>query len=43
MQLLKEGKLDLRPLVSAEFPLEEWEKGFDLTMSKTAFRVLLIP
>ncbi len=43
MQFLKEKKFALTPLVSAQFPLEEWEKGFDLTMSKTAFRVLLIP
>lgn len=43
MQLLKEGKVDLKTLVTTQFPLEEWEKGFDLTMSKTAFRVLLIP
>ena len=43
MAMMKEGKLDLRPLVSLRLPLDEWEKGFDATINKTAYKVLLIP
>ena len=41
--LMNEGKLDLRPLISLTLPLEEWEKGFDATIDKTAYKVLLVP
>ena len=43
LQMIKAGTADLRPLITCQYPLEEWEKGFDLVMSQTAFRVLLIP
>ena len=43
MDLLNQQKVDLRPIISLKLPLEEWEKGFDATIQKTAFKVLLIP
>lgn len=43
MELLGENAIQLAPLVSGCYPLDAWEKAFDLTMSKTAFKVLLIP
>ena len=43
MDLLNKRKVDLSPIISLKLPLEEWEKGFDATINKTAFKVLLIP
>ena len=43
LALMNEGKLDLEPLVNLTLPLDEWEKGFDATINKTAYKVLLIP
>lgn len=43
LKMIDAGYVDLAPLITAEFPLEDWEKGFELTMSKTAYKVLLIP
>lgn len=43
MDLLNNKKVDLNPVVSLKLPLEKWEEGFDATINKTAFKVLLIP
>lgn len=43
MDLLNSKKVDLNPIISLKLPLDEWEKGFDATIEKTAFKVLLIP
>ena len=43
MELLKEKKVDLKPLISLKLPLAEWNEGFDATINKTAFKVLLLP
>ncbi len=43
MELLNSRKVDLSPVISLKLPLEEWEKGFDATINKTAFKVLLLP
>ncbi len=43
MKLLEEKKVDLAPIVSLRLPLEDWEKGFDATIDKSAYKVILIP
>ena len=43
MELVRENKLRLEPLVSMRLPLEEWEKGFDATINKEAYKVFLLP
>ena len=43
MDLLNSGKVDLAPIISLRLPLEEWEAGFDATVNKTAYKVLLMP
>lgn len=41
--LLKSGKVDLNPLITHRFPLEEYEKAFDLMMSGNCGKVVLYP
>ena len=41
MRLLEQGKLNIRPLISAILPLEQWEKGFKMADQKTGFKILL--
>jgi L-iditol 2-dehydrogenase len=43
IKLISLKKLQVRPLISATLPLEQWEKGFQLMESKEAIKVLLIP
>ena len=43
MDLVRQEKLRLEPLVSLQLPLAEWEKGFDATIDKTAYKVFLLP
>lgn len=43
MILLTQNKLRLDKLVSATFPLSEWEKGFDMTKNKEGYRIVLLP
>ncbi len=43
LELVTEKKIQLEPFVSKVLPLEEWRQGFDIAMSKTAYRVLLVP
>ena len=43
LDLLEKGKIDLEPLISKKFPLSEWKKGVAAVLSKTAYKVLLIP
>ena len=43
MDLLKRGAIDLSPIISLKLPLDEWKKGFDAVIDKTALKVLLIP
>lgn len=44
INLVAQGKVNLKPLVSHVFPLKEWEKGFDLAAtSAEALRVALVP
>ena len=43
IELLNSKKVDLNPVISLKLPLDKWEEGFDATINKTAFKVLLIP
>ncbi len=43
LSLLEHKLINIAPLASAVLPLEEWEKGFEMTIAKTGFKVLLMP
>ena len=43
LQLLAEGKVQLAPFVSRKVPLADWEEGLAAVLSKTAYKVLLLP
>ncbi|HEY9766382.1 MAG TPA: zinc-binding dehydrogenase, partial [Chroococcales cyanobacterium] len=41
--LLSSGKLDITPMITHRFSLEEFEKGFDLMLSGNCGKVILVP
>jgi threonine 3-dehydrogenase len=41
--LLESGLVDLTPVITHQFPLEEFEKGFDLMRKGQCGKVILIP
>ena len=41
--LAEAGKLNLTPMISKVFPLEEWQKAFDSVESRESIKALLIP
>jgi L-iditol 2-dehydrogenase len=43
LQLLKSGQVNLSDIITHEFSIEEWEKGFKLIESKEGIKVLLKP
>ncbi len=43
LSMMSTGKVNLDPLITETFPLNEWEKGFDLLERLEAIKVLLIP
>ncbi len=43
MNLLAAGKVDMRPLITAELPLAEWRRAFDLMRTREAVKVILKP
>lgn len=43
LRLLEKGLINIDPLASAVLPMSEWKEGFDRTIAKTAFKVLLVP
>lgn len=43
LRLLKEGKLELEPYISAIYPLEQWEKAIADTAAKSGYKVLMRP
>jgi L-iditol 2-dehydrogenase len=43
LRLLKSGQIDVKPLISAKLPLEQWRKGFEMVINKDGYKVLLIP
>jgi L-iditol 2-dehydrogenase len=43
LQLMAQGKFQLRPLVSDIFPLTEWKKAFDMFEKKQGLKIVLTP
>ncbi len=43
LDLLYSGKVDISFALSLRLPLDEWKKGFQAVIDKSAFKVLLIP
>lgn len=43
LALVKTGKLDLKSIITCELPMEQHEKGFAMTKSQEASKVILIP
>ena len=43
LDLLYTGKVDIGFAMSLKLPLDEWKKGFDAVIDKSAFKVLLYP
>lgn len=41
--LASTGRLNLRPIISNRFPLEDWKKGFESAESRESVKTLLIP
>ena len=41
--LLNTGRVDLKPLMSMQIPLGDWERGFNAVINKEAYKVLLLP
>lgn len=41
--LMKKGQVDLKPLITHEMPITEWEKAFELVETREAMKVVLIP
>lgn len=40
---MEAGRIDLRPLIDAEFPLDEWRSAFAAAENPLAFKILLRP
>lgn len=43
LTLLAKGIVDLKPLITHELPIDQWERGFELVESKKGVKVLLTP
>jgi threonine dehydrogenase-like Zn-dependent dehydrogenase len=43
MKLMMKGDLRMEPMITQRLPLDRWEEGFDLTRSRRAIKVILIP
>lgn len=43
LRLIKNDKIKLKPLISSQVSLEDWEKGFEMFVDKENFKILLIP
>ena len=41
--LLSKGQVDLKPLITHELSIEEWEKSFELIENREAMKVVLKP
>ena len=41
--LINTGRVNLKALMSLQFPLEDWNKGFDAVLNKEGYKVLLLP
>ena len=43
MDLLEKNAIILAPLMSLEFPLDQWQEGMDAVLSKRSYKVVLLP
>jgi threonine dehydrogenase-like Zn-dependent dehydrogenase len=43
MELLGSGAVDLKPLMDLQCKLSDWRTGFDAVISKSSYKVVLIP
>jgi len=43
LRLISEGKIKIKPLITAELPLSKWEEGFELVQSRKGCKVVLYP
>ena len=43
LDLLAQGKVTMEPFVSKKLPLSQWEAGLAAVLSKTVYKVLLLP
>jgi L-iditol 2-dehydrogenase len=43
LKLLSEGKVDVKPLISRVFPIEEWEKAFEVAERQEGIKILIHP
>ncbi|MCL6087497.1 MAG: alcohol dehydrogenase catalytic domain-containing protein [Actinobacteria bacterium] len=43
IQYLKNGQIQLKPLITKELPLSDWQKGFEMMKNGSAIKVLLTP
>ena len=43
IELLNDGKIDLKSLMSTAYPLDMWEKGFDEAVRGEGFKHIIVP
>jgi L-iditol 2-dehydrogenase len=43
LRLLEAKQVNVKPLTSAKLPLEDWRKGFAMTVNKEGYKILLQP
>ena len=43
LRLLSSKQVDVKPLISAKLPLEDWKKGFEMAINKEGYKILLQP
>lgn len=43
LQLLQNGRLQVRPVITAELPLEQWEQAFAIAAQRDSVKVILKP
>ncbi len=43
LTLMAKGQVDLKPLITHELPISQWEKAFELVETKEAMKVVLTP
>ena len=43
MKLLADGKINLKPMITHTFSLEEWEKAFDILLKGRGTKIILKP
>jgi len=43
LSMIAEGKIKVKPLITAEFPLEGWQNAFSQAEAGQAVKALLVP